>query len=504
VSAFSRNVVANLVGTGWSALVQLAAVPVLISLVGVASFALVGFHASLVAALAILDLGLSPNLTRRMAGAFVAGADRERAADSLRTYEVVFWTVGTCLGAAVALCAPLIARYWLSSSSLAQSEIENSVRLMGLLLALRWPMAPYVSTLQGLQRQVSINAVNAATITAAYGAGIAVIAWLSPSIVAFFGWYCACAAVQLVTLRALAVRALHRQSRAGRFLAGTLIDNWQFSLGMSAISLTAVVLVQGDKLILAKLVTLEEFGYYSVALVAVGAMYMVMLPVFNAALPRLCERVAAADEPGLRAAFTFSCQVMHALLVPLGVFLMLFPHEVLLLWTRNPALAARSAPLLVLLAGGTLLNGFMNVPYALQMARANTAIGLKINLALCGLLVPAILVLTSRMGILGGAMVSPILNALYLLFALPPTYRQCLGANDWPDFYFDLLRRQGGAVLLLLGLRAVISPDGPPVFLAIALAGALCASLVVSILCTPAARATLLGPLAEAMRKSSP
>lgn len=493
VRRFARNVLANLVGAGWSALVQLATVPVLISLVGVASFALIGFHATLVAALAVLDLGLSPSLTRRMASVQVAGADRKRAADSLRTYEVVFWIVGTLLGALVALGAPWIARHWLSSASLATAQIEDAVRLIGLLVALRWPVAPYVATLQGMQHQVSVNVVNAAVATAAYGGGILVLMSVAPGIAAFFAWYCACAAVQVLALRFLAVRALLPDSAASRFSAATLLEGWRFALGMTAISLTGVVLAQGDKLLLAKLVTLEEFGFYTAALVVAGAMYMVMLPVFGAALPRLCERVAARDEAGLRREFDSACNVMHALLVPLGVFLVLFAPEVLLLWTRDPQLALRSAPLLALLAGGILLNGFMNIPYALQMARENTRIGLLSNILLCILLVPAMIFLTGRYGILGGAMVSPILNVLYVALALAPTYRRCLGSGDWPAFYGALARQQGPAVLVLLVLRWAVPADAPAAVLALILAGALLASLAVSVLGTRDAREVLLG-----------
>jgi O-antigen/teichoic acid export membrane protein len=502
VNIFARNVVANLAGTGWAALVQLAAVPALISLLGVASFALVGFNASLVATLAVLDLGLSASLTRRMASAQSSGANRARASDSLRTYERVFWITGAALGALLALGAPLIARAWLTSSSLAADQIEAAVRFMGLLLALRWPMAPYIATLQGLQRQISINAVNAVGISITYGAGVAIVAWLVPSVAAFFAWHCACAAAQVAALRVLAFRALRPESASGRFSTATLLEGWRFALGMTVITLTGALLAQGDKLLLSKLVPLEEFGRYSVALVAAGAMYMVMLPVFSAALPRLCERVTAGDESGLRREFSLSSSVMHALLVPMGAFLILFPDEVLRIWTHDADLAARAAPLLALLAAGAVLNGFMNVPYALQMARGNTAIGVGINIVLCVLLVPGMLSLTNRYGVLGGALVSPILNALYLMLALPRTLRECLGGGGWLRFYGALFTQQVPTVLLLLAIRWWISPDLSTLPLSIVLAATLLAALLLSLICTEDARNSLLGLKLRSIERS--
>ena len=78
MNAFSRNLVANLLGTGWTALIQFAAVPALIHLVGIESFALIGFYGSLVAILTILDLGLSPTLMRMIAGARIGAGPPER------------------------------------------------------------------------------------------------------------------------------------------------------------------------------------------------------------------------------------------------------------------------------------------------------------------------------------------------------------------------------------------------------------------------------------------
>jgi O-antigen/teichoic acid export membrane protein len=498
LSSFSRNVSANLLATGWTALVLLAVVPVLISLAGVASFAVVSFYTVLVGTLAILDFGLSPTLTRRMAGVKVGGADPARAAHSLRTYELVYGGMGLIVGGLIAASADRIASTWLSSSVLAENDIRHCVLLMGLLVFLRWPMAPYVATLQGLQKQVGLSAVNAAAATVANGGGVAVLALLAPDIELFFAWQCACALAQLLVLRALAWRALPAPGGA-RFMGGTLLDSWRFASGMTGISVTSAILTQGDKLVLSKLVPLEEFGYYAVAITVSAGLYVIIMPIFTAALPRLCEHVAAGDEKALREAFASSSSLMNALLVPVSLFLVLFAHELLALWTRNPEIAYRSAPLLALLGIGTLLNGFMNIPFALQLARGNSRLSFTICVMLCVLLVPAMLVLTGRFGIVGGAAVSPILNGLSLLIGLPLTYRKCLGSSHWTSFYSSLMRQQGPAFLLLVAIRWIVPLSANPVLQGLELAAAFAASLALSVALTPRAR-EILADLVRARR----
>jgi O-antigen/teichoic acid export membrane protein len=492
VSRFGQNVVANLLGSGWTTAVQLAVVPALISLMGVASFALLGFYATLMAMLTILDLGLSPTLMRKMAGIRAYSAESSFAAPTLRTYELFYVATGVALGGCIAAAAPLIARAWLSSSTLDTVRIADSVRIMGLLVALRWPLAPYVATLQGLQKQVGLNVLNAVAVTAANVAGLALVAFVSPAIELFFAWQCACAAGQLAALRAMAWRALPRDAGPRRLMRRTLLDNWRFASGMTGISVATVILTQGDKIILSKLVSLEEFGYYSVALTVAAAVYIILIPLFSATLPRLSQLVAAGDEPALQRAFADASSLMNAALVPVAVFLMLYSNEVLLLWTGNHVIAERSAPLLSLLALGALCNGFMNIPFALQLARGNASLGLAISSALCLLLVPAIVLLTGRYGVVGGAAVSPLLNGLYLAVGLPLTYRLCLGSGRWLRFYGGVLREQGPALIVLVMLRYAVSAADGQFERALVLTVGFAASLAASILGSPEARKLLL------------
>ena len=84
-----RNIAANYVGSGISALLSLALVPVYIRYLGIEAYALVGLFAVIQAWLALLDFGLTPTLGREMAR-FSAGALSAQAIhDLLRTLEIL-------------------------------------------------------------------------------------------------------------------------------------------------------------------------------------------------------------------------------------------------------------------------------------------------------------------------------------------------------------------------------------------------------------------------------
>jgi len=87
MSRTSGNILANLSGTAWSALIGLAMVPLYIRLLGIEAYGLIGFSITLQAILQILDFGLSPTVNRELARFSVLEDKAGEARDFVRTLE---------------------------------------------------------------------------------------------------------------------------------------------------------------------------------------------------------------------------------------------------------------------------------------------------------------------------------------------------------------------------------------------------------------------------------
>jgi O-antigen/teichoic acid export membrane protein len=124
--------------------------------------------------------------------------------------------------------------------------------------------------------------------------------------------------------------------------------------------------------------------------------------------------------------------------------LVAFGEELLLLWTGDAGLANRAAPLLALLAGGTLLNGLMHMPYMLQLAYGWTGFAVRINVVAVALLVPAIFWAVPHYGAMGAAWAWVLLNAGYVGIGVFFMHRRLLPAEKWRWY------RQDVAIPLLL------------------------------------------------------
>jgi len=459
------NIAANIAAQAWSILLAIACTPFYIKFLGIEAYGLIAFYLILQSVLQLLDLGLGATVNREVArySGLRERADASAFAAFVVTLERWYWVLGIIVGIGLFLALPAIANWWLRPERLSQADIAESARFFGLLALLQWPSIFYQSALMGLQRQVVLNVIQMPFAALASIGGLIFI-WLGPrSVAALLGWQAA------VLLCQTALIYFYFWTHIGIGRAGSRIDlnvwrkHWRFSLGMSAISVTGLVLTHLDKLILSRLLPLQSFGHYSLAGTVARGLYVLITPVFSAYFPRLSALVAEGDAASVRLCYHTATQVMAVLILPLAAMIALFPREIIFLWLHDWELATTIAPLATLLVIGTCLNGLMNVPFALQLAHGRTSIGLIINICLVVILVPSIIYATLHYGALGGATMWAVVNALYLTVGIPVTHKYLLEGElkDWaltdvvPPFLASLVIIVAGRLLLSENLGTI-------------------------------------------------
>jgi O-antigen/teichoic acid export membrane protein len=445
--SLKKNVIANFAGSAWSALMGLAFVPFYIRWMGVESYGIIGVFTALMGMLAVLDLGLSQAMNREMARQSSEEQSVHRMADTARTLEIVYWGIALVVGAIIILLAMPIANYWLNPEQLTRGELQQALWIMGLVIALRWPVALYMGGLNGLQRQVQLNVLLSVVATIQGVGTLAVLWFIAPTIQVFLMWQAVMALAQVIMLRTALWRSIpHAQD--GIFNKEVLNEVWHFAAGMTGISLLATILTQLDKLILSKVLTLTEFGYYTFAATVAAVLFRMIGPVFTAYFPRLTELVSRNDTAGVANTYHQGSQLMAVVILPTTFVLAFFSKEILELWTHNPNLVLHASLLVSLLAIGNALNGLMHVPYALQLAHGWTKLAFFQNVVAVIVLAPAIYFSTLRWGAVGAAGVWIGLNMGYLLIGIQVMHRRLLSDDKW-DWYIDDVIKPLGAVATL-------------------------------------------------------
>src|SRR5258708_18446929 len=165
MSIVRRNIIANVAGRGWSALLSLAVIPVYIHFLGIEAYGLIGFFLSLMAVLSLLDLGLGTALNRQFAQYAMQSGKAQEMRDLLRTLEIIYWLIGIAIGTTMMALAPAVAAYWIKPQHLTAETATQALTLMGVAVAFQWPRALYTCGLMGIQMQGAFYLISSITCT---------------------------------------------------------------------------------------------------------------------------------------------------------------------------------------------------------------------------------------------------------------------------------------------------------------------------------------------------
>lgn len=505
MDSVKANVVANYLGGGWSALMGFAFVPLYIRFLGMEAYGLIGLFTLLQAWLALLDLGLTPTLSREMAHYQSGSHTPQSICDFMRSIERVYVAIALLVAVGLFFAAPWVASDWVHAEKLSKATVEHALAISGVIIGARWVIGLYRSALIGLQRQVWLNGCAVIFATLRGLGAVAVLAWVSPTIMAFFLYQVLVLAAEAVVLAVCVHGLLPAPPQPATFQLESLRRVWRFAAGMATITVLSILLMQVDKLLLSKLLPLTEFGYYALASTVAGALGLVVGPVNNAIYPRIIELVSRGETGSLAVAYHNYSQLLSLMVVPAAVVLSLFSEHVLLLWTRDPKTTMHVAPLVSVLSIGTMFNGVMHTPYTLQLAHGWTRFTVVVNSISVVLIVPLIYVGIQEYGAIAAAYIWAFLNAGYLLIAVPVMHRQLLPGEMWSWYRQDVgmpliaVVLAAGAVRLLAPPSRLDSPWQSTFIVCVAASAAVAAAL----LSTPLGRAQVRShcrPLANMLR----
>ena len=192
-------------------------IPLYIKYLGIEAYGLIGIFAILQAWLALLDMGMRPALSREMAR-FTGGAhDTQSIRDLLRSVEIIGVAIAGVVALGIWAASGWLASDWVKIEHLPMEVVARAFAAMGGVTALRFVENIYVSSIVGLQRQVLENIVSS-TLSTVRGLGaIAVLAWVSPTIEAFFMWQGLVSLIAVMVFACVVYRTLPSSPRSTRF-----------------------------------------------------------------------------------------------------------------------------------------------------------------------------------------------------------------------------------------------------------------------------------------------
>ena len=425
----------NLLTNVYSLVIGILFVPLYINYIGVEAYGIVGAFNGITAFLWLFDFGVTTNLNREMSK-FYETADKRELLDTKKTLEIVCYCLSGLISVFLSGFIALLAFYWFNSENFTPAYLFSILSILAVSLVLQFPVAFYTGGLLGLNQQVPLNFINIFINTVkCIGSYVAVI-YFEDKIHAFLIFQMLLSVVQLVILKIALGRFTAVAGYKPRFKTEILRRLKKFTSELFANNLVIILLMQSDKVILSRVLTLEDFGYYMLAY-NITTMTVVIFSnsVTNVIFPNFSRLVAQDNRDELVRNFHLSSQLMTWGMVSIATVLAFFAQEILIIWARNPAVAEKTSALLAVWAIAFGLNTLTMIPYYLQLAYGRSNISFRFNLTALILIVPALVVTSNLYGAIGAAFCWLALNSIYL-FTFIPVIRNNFLSFSLKDWYF--------------------------------------------------------------------
>lgn len=356
-----RNILANYFGAGAVALGPILALPFYLGALGPKQFGLIGFIVMLQAVLGLLDAGMSQALVREIAVRLDStNGGWRKTASLLFGFERIYWLFALCAGGVTLLLSDTIATHWLNLEGLPVASGRDAIYGAAVIFAAQFPGSVYRSLLVGAQAQVTLNGIMLCGALARHVGGVIVVLFW-PTLVAYLIWHALIALLETLVRGRFAWKTLDVKRNEVKWEIKELRPAWRFVASMSGITWLGALTVQMDKIVLSRMATIEQFGYYTIAATVAAGTLQLIYPLVQAVLPRAIQLRA---EPVALRTLSIKLAWLIGLLAGAGVFIFITAGEWLLnMWLRNSDVVETIYPLLAVLLVGTGLNAFYNVGY---------------------------------------------------------------------------------------------------------------------------------------------
>jgi O-antigen/teichoic acid export membrane protein len=435
-----NNIISNYSTSVSAILLSLVFTPVYIWYLGIESFGIIGFINSLLIFINFLDLGMGSSINREMAKHYKDPAKSVYIHQLNFSLQIIYIVVGIIASLLLISASSFLATSWFNAKNTDIATLKYAFIILSITIACRWPYSYYSSALRGMQYQVLLNAHEIFwNIIKAFGSWI-LVKYFSASITTFLWYQCLIIGLQTLGSAFLVWFLMPKVKVKNSFNWAVVKSIGRFAGATGASAILVAFIFESDKLILSKILTGPEFGYYMFSVGIAVMVYNISMPIGMAVFPHFTAAFHNKDTDLIERDFHKYTRILATLLLPFSLTLAFFAKEILMLWTKNPDIVKSASALVRVMLTGTVLHSFMAVPHVLVMARGKVRLILYSNLVALGLIVPITIFLSTHYGAFGGAVGYSVIFGGYFLVQAPVLIKLCLPGNVKKWFWNDIIR----------------------------------------------------------------
>ena len=458
MTRLSRNIVYNVAGQGAVLIISLVAVRFIFGRLGADVFGIIFFNQVVTLLLAnLLDLGLSSTIVREVSSHF--DVEREYVRDLIRTATAVYWAIGLVLVGVIWVAAPLLVTHWLNLRTMDAGTATTMLRILSALALVALPKSLYTSLFRGRQMMGLNNSIDVGT-AIIQQAGILLLLLGGGHAFAVAAWISISALLGILVYTMLAARLFGWTDLVPRFSMHAARRNVGFTGHMMVISILSFIHYQAAQVIVSKLMTLAQFGYYGFISSTVNRATFVTGAIAQAAYPSFSNLSGQESRGDLLIQYRKLHDLVSFGTLPLFAGICFAAVPVYSYVFSSGSIAAGLLLPTAFLALGSWMNATVVIPYMLSLAMGKPQIAARLNVYALILVLPVTLLLILAFGLPGAGFSWVFYHLFAYAYMVPRISRECLGtpARDW---YWHIARVYGLALITYGVAWLVISTLGP-------------------------------------------
>ena len=374
-----KNAIANYIGQFYNIAIGIIILPFYLEYLGSEAYGLVGFFTMLMSWMMLLDMGLSTTLQREVARL----KDKNNGLLDLKqvivSVESVYILIAFMITIIIYSFSSEIATHWLDIQELSIHTVQVAIEIMAFLLAIRWFVSLEYGVVIGFEEQVWLNKYKIFINTLKYVGAFFVIRYISNEIIYFFIYQLSVGILEFILIK-VKVNQFFNTVEEKVYPSFTKLQNiMPFAISIAYTAGIWLFVTQIDKLMLSHYLTLEEYGYFSLVIIASNGVLQMFQPIGQAILPRMTSLLSNGQEKEMIELYHKSTQVVAIVILSVTGIVAFYGYELLYAWTGNVEAAKWAAPILFWYALGNGFVALLSFQYYMQYAHGNLKYHVKGN-----------------------------------------------------------------------------------------------------------------------------
>jgi O-antigen/teichoic acid export membrane protein len=420
-------------------------IPVYIRHFGAEAYGLIAFMLTLQSLMTLLDIGFSASLSRETSRFRAGVSDANFFYSLIRIIQRIFLLTGVVIAGAIFFSAPQLSSGWLDVQQLDIEYVTYLLQISAVIILLRWLAVFFRSVIFGYEDIIWLAKFTTLIATLRFLAVLPLIAYWQIDVEFYFYYQLVVQAVEIVVL------FLRKRKLLPRLRAVTWLSIYdpafkapvRFTLAAGGATVLWLLISQADKVFASKFLTLADYGYFHVAVMAAGMITIITAPIIQALQPRVTSIVAGND---LESAIVMLKQLFDFMIVVAAVTVLVvyvFGFRLLSAWYGEDSFAHRTFDVFFIYSAANAILAINSCSYILDYATGRIRLRNFFSIIMLLILVVAFPISFYLFSSIGAAVVWLTINVLYLLLCQPMLLSQ-YSAKIFPAiFKHSLLPRFG-------------------------------------------------------------